>query len=86
VTLYRVEDAASGLYVWASKREVWQWLKAERQYQDKVRQWLRAEGVKPGVLMDRRMGRPEAPLHNNRAARRSRLRAFRRLRRLQRIT
>jgi hypothetical protein len=52
------------------QQQLWDWLKAERRWQDKVRQWLRAEGVSKHVLIQRRKGHPEAPQRFNRAARR----------------
>ena len=61
-----------------TKQQVWAFLKAERKWQDKVSQWLRAEGVSGHVLSERRLGRPEQPRLLNRAARRARQRAFRR--------
>lgn len=66
-----------------TKQELWQWLKAERQWQDKVHQWLRVEGVNNHVLAERRLGRPEQPGSFNRAARRARKREF--MRSLKRI-
>lgn len=53
-----------------TKAQLWDWLKAERKWQDKVRQWLRAEGVSRHVLIERRRGRPEAAMRFNRATRR----------------
>ncbi|AUV62003.1 hypothetical protein KIV63_gp41 [Mycobacterium phage SWU2] len=54
-----------------TKAQVWDWLKAERKWQDKVRQWLRAEGVSKHVLAERRRGRPYPPPVINRASRRA---------------
>ena len=55
-----------------TKQQLWDWLKAERQWGDKVRQWLRAEGVSGHVLRLRRRGIADAPVLTGRAARRAR--------------
>ena len=68
-----------GILMLASKTQVWDWLKAERRWQDKVRQWLRAEGVSGLVLAQRRRGQPEAPKVWNRASRRAFQRQFKRI-------
>lgn len=62
----------------------WDWLKAERRWQDTVRQWLRAEGASDLVIQERRLGRPEPAPMPARAARRARERA--RYRAIKRLT
>ncbi|AEJ92389.1 hypothetical protein KIV64_gp50 [Mycobacterium phage DroogsArmy] len=53
------------------KQKLWDWLKAERQWGDKVRQWLKAEGVPEHVLAMRRSGIYVPPPTINRASRRA---------------
>lgn len=65
-----VVDHHSGNPLRVTQRQLWAWLKAERQRADKVRQWLRAEGVSEHILKLRRAGHPEQPQRSNRAARR----------------
>lgn len=62
------EDPSVRTFV--TKQGLWDWLKAERQWRDKVHQWLRAEGVPGHILSERWAGRPERPHTANRAARR----------------
>ncbi|MDV6975281.1 hypothetical protein [Mycobacterium intracellulare] len=73
-----IDESGQEVWTFVTKRELWQWLKAESKWKRQVRQWLRAEGVPRHVLIERRHGRPEAPMRVNRAARRARLRAIRR--------
>lgn len=75
--IYSFEDH-EGTHWHVPQDKLWQWLKAEMKWKRQVRQWLRAEGVPRHILIERRHGRPEAPMYNNRAARRARLRAIRR--------
>lgn len=79
MTYYEIRDH-TGFRSHYTKQQVWDWLKAERKWQDKVRQWLRAEGVSPLVLMERRRGRPEPTRVYNRATRRAMRRAFKQVR------
>jgi len=61
------------------KQSLWDWLKAERKWQDKARQWLRAEGVSEHVLKLRRRGIADPPLLTGRAARRRARKGFKRV-------
>ncbi|BBX09442.1 hypothetical protein [Mycolicibacterium aichiense] len=66
-------DGVLNLY---SKREVWQWLKAEKRWHVLDKRRKRQEGVPHAVLVMRRMGKPETPVRYNRAYRRSLRRKF----------
>ena len=56
-----------------TKAQVWDWLKAERQWKDRVRQWLNREQYAHDPLQwqQRCLGKPRPPFRVNRAYRRS---------------
>lgn len=61
-------------FIWTTRGEIWAWLKAERQWQDKVRQWLNREQYSDLDWPDRVMGRPKPAQQLNRAAKREYIR------------
>lgn len=55
-----------------TQQDLWDWLKAERLWNERLDQWLSAESVDPLTLPERRKGHPPPKALLNRATQRAR--------------